>query len=342
VPVAPNPDVVATASEYKGARPGVSVSSSSFPSVATADEFDRVIRDETAIAPGLARLSAELGLGALSQERFATGSRPVYAIGDAVLKLYAPFDRDAAARESAVLRVLDERLPIPTPRLRADGELDGWGYVLMDRLDGELLVTAWPRIDATDRERLASELGETLAVLHSVSDARLQPARVDWDAFLLEQSRTAAARQRARGLDERWIEQIEDFLEVTAGELAAAPAESLLHTEVMREHLLVAPSGGRFRFSGLFDFEPAMVGAAEYDFGATGLFFSCGDPALFARVLRAYGYAGDALGSGLERRLMAYTLLHRYSNLGWYLSRMPPPAGVTRLDELAALWWSAR
>ena len=36
----------------------------------------------------------------------------------------------------------------------------------------------------------------------------------------------------------------------------------------------------------------------------------------------------------------AYALLHRYTHLGWYLSRMPPQDGVESLDDLAAQWWS--
>jgi hygromycin-B 7''-O-kinase len=36
---------------------------------------------------------------------------------------------------------------------------------------------------------------------------------------------------------------------------------------------------------------------------------------------------------------MAYALLHRYSNLRWYLERLPSP-GVTSLDALAMRWWS--
>lgn len=38
---------------------------------------------------------------------------------------------------------------------------------------------------------------------------------------------------------------------------------------------------------------------------------------------------------------MAHALLHRYSNLRWYLERLPVP-GATTLEELACAWWSAR
>ena len=41
----------------------------------------------------------------------------------------------------------------------------------------------------------------------------------------------------------------------------------------------------------------------------------------------------------LANRLMAMALLHRYSNLPWYLQRLPLP-GAQRLEQLAAHWWN--
>ena len=52
----------------------------------------------------------------------------------------------------------------------------------------------------------------------------------------------------------------------------------LLHTEVMRQHLLaVEGPGGVLRLSGLIDFEPAMRGEREYEFVGVGVFVAEGD-----------------------------------------------------------------
>src|SRR5437867_1246774 len=149
------------------------------------------------------------------------------------------------------MRALEGRLPVPTPEVQAAGELDGWGYVPMTRLRGEILSSAWFRVPLL--------------------------------------------------------------------------ARSLLHTEIMREHLLVEETRDGFRLSGLFDFEPAMVGAPEYELASVGVFFSAGDPTLLRTLLLAYGLGEDELSPNLSRRALAYALLHRYSNLSWYLTRVPPP-----------------
>jgi hypothetical protein len=141
------------------------------------------------------------------------------------------------------------------------------------------------------------------------------------------------------GLATHWLEQIPEFLH--AWMPAADGRRALLHTELMREHLLVAPRKNRWQLTGLFDFEPAMVGVAEYDLASCGLFVSAGDPRLFGRTLCAYGRS-DAIGNDVfARRILAYTLLHRYSNLRWYLERMPPEPDQRSLESLAQRWFGA-
>lgn len=275
------------------------------------------------------------GLQGAPRTRYDSGSLPVYALGaDHVLKLFPPHEGDHASIEARTLQALQGRLPIPTPRLMAHGRFDGGHYLLMSQLRGRRLVDAWPALAADAKDRLAERLGEALAALHSIDTTPLADFTPSWQAFIAEQRASAAQRQRARGLDALWVEQVEPFLERWMP--APVPRLALLHTEVMREHLMVDGAG---TLTGLFDFEPAMPGAPEYEFSSFGLFVACGDARLLRRTLRAYGYADSALDTALQRRLMAYTLLHRYSNLSWYLERLPVP-GATSLEQLAAHWWA--
>jgi hygromycin-B 7''-O-kinase len=113
----------------------------------------------------------------------------------------------------------------------------------------------------------------------------------------------------------------------------------LLHTEIMRQHLLVSHDHeGSWRLSGLIDFEPAMRGEREYEFVSVGVFAAEGDARFLARTLTSYGYHRDQLDSGLRRRLLAWGLLHRYSDLNWWMQRLPQPARPT-LDALADRWF---
>ncbi|MEU3462877.1 aminoglycoside 3'-phosphotransferase/choline kinase family protein [Streptomyces sp. NPDC006733] len=302
------------------------------PPVHTNEEWDAVVGDETVIRPGAEHLTGRLGLAGQPLRRYPEGSVPVYAVGDRhVLKLYPTVSADDGRTEAHVLEHLHGKLPVATPEVHAAGAYEnGWRYVLMTQLPGQGLAAAWPRVPGADQDRLASEVGAALAALHAL-DA--EPLRTvlgppGWSAFLARQRAGTVARQRERELPEPWLERIPDFL--ASVPLAAEPERVLLHTEVMREHLLVDP--GRWTLSGLFDFEPAMLGDGAYEFVAVGLFVSRGDPRLFARIAAAYGRTFP------PRVLMAYTLLHVYSNLPWYFRELPAPPEDT-WDALAETWF---
>ncbi|GAA3367413.1 aminoglycoside 3'-phosphotransferase/choline kinase family protein [Streptomyces sannanensis] len=302
------------------------------PAVDTDEQWDKVIPDDEALRPGVEDLCARLGFADVHPIRYPDGSEPVYAIGDRhVLKLFPRMWLQDALTENRVLGYIQGRLPIPVPELLEFGEYEnGWHYVLMSQLPGEGLATAWPRIPKADRDRIVTEVGEALAVLHSLDPEPLTDVLgpENWGAALADRRARAVERQRERGLPEHWLEQIPDFLDAVP--LAADPPRSLLHTEVMRQHLIVDPDG--WRLTGLIDFEPAMIGDRAYDFVGIGLYVSCGDPRLLGRIMKAYGHEFD------PRELLAHTLLHVYSNLPRYFKDLPEPPEPT-LDSLAETWF---
>jgi hygromycin-B 7''-O-kinase len=324
------PDERSTTRPYRSRVPN-----DSLPEAGTEAQFATVRHDEARLRPGVLAPCHRLGQRGVDVTRFPDGSLPVYAVGDRlVLKLYPPISQEHWQIEDGVLRTIDGRLPVPTPRVEQAGEFGDWRYVLMTRLRGEPLTEVWPRTGEQDRDRLATELGIALAALHQITIGTLGPP--DWQHFLADQRAGCVARQRARGLSVRWATQIPEFLD----SVSLPPSSPvLLHTEVMREHLLAArePDGG-WSLSGLYDFEPAMMGDREYEFASVGLFVSRGDARFLRRLLTAYGYPDDRLDTALQRRLLAYTLLHRYSDLSWYLEEMPEPPLPT-LDALAEHWW---
>ncbi|MFJ9814519.1 aminoglycoside phosphotransferase family protein [Streptomyces sp. NPDC101151] len=302
------------------------------PLVETDEERDAVVPDETVMRPGAEDLCARLGLAGAPLTRFPDGSQPVYAVGDEhVLKLFPKAAAADGIAEGRVLAHLQGRLPVPTPQVHDFGAYEnGWRYVLMSRLHGENLAHTWARVPRSHQERLVTEIGETLAELHSLGPDPLADVLGpgDWGAFVDRRSAGAVAQQRARGLPAAWLEQIPDFLASVA--LPRAPHRSLLHTEVMRQHFLVDPDGRHL--TGLFDFEPAMIGDRAYDFVGVGLFVTRGDPHLLARLAGAYGRVFE------PAELLAYTLLHVYSDLPWYMRELGTPAEET-LPSLAQAWF---
>ncbi|MFJ4876837.1 phosphotransferase family protein [Streptomyces sp. NPDC088745] len=302
------------------------------PEVNTEEEWDAVVPDDARVRPGAQDLCARLGLGDLPLMRFSEGSQPVYAVGDThVLKLFPGVDAPDADTESRVLAHLHGRLPVATPALHSTGGYEnGWRYVLMSRLPGEDLARAWPRIPTAARAGVVAQAAGALAALHALDPqplaTTLGPA--DWAHFLARQRAGAVERQRTRGLPEEWVETIPAFLDSV--DLPADAPRVLLHTEPMRQHFVVDPA--TWRLTGLFDFEPAMLGDPAYDLVGVGLFLTRGEPGLMARFQQEYGRAFD------PRLLLAYTLLHVYANLPWYFRELPAPPEPT-WDAVAETWF---
>jgi len=288
--------------------------------------------------PTLETIRRRHGLDGGELHAFPTGSAVVAALNEAVVvKIFHPRDVLDCARETACFSLAERDVAVPLPRPVAAGSLDGLPYLVMTRLQGMSLTEAWPAIAPEHRRRLLAALGEATRQLHGLDVPTDAPMTVDWPRHLAEQRRTAVERQRARKLPASWCDQIERFL--AAHPVAVEGPCVLLHTELMRDHVLVQRAGDDWRLTGLYDFAEAMTGPPEYEFASVGLFVSEGDPALLRAFLAGYGYDAAACTPGLSRRLLAYTLYHRYANLSWYLDRLPPPAGATNLDDLADRWF---
>lgn len=302
------------------------------PAVHTDAERDAAIGDETIIRPVVADLAARHGLAGRELRRYPGGSVPVYAVGDQhVIKLYPAAAWYNGAAEAHVLEFLQGKLPVATPELHAHGEREnGWRFILMSQLGGQDLAQAWPQVPADAQDRIADEVGGLMAALHALDPAPLTPliGPENWAAFVAGQRATAVQRQRQLGLPELWLEQIPEFLDSVPR--SGEPDRALLHTEIMREHFVVDP--GRWTLSGVFDFEPAMIGDRAYDFGAVGIYTSGGDARLLGRIMAAYGR------SYAPRELLAQLLLHVYSRLPWYFRFLPAPPKQT-LDSLAHTWF---
>ncbi|MEQ1757730.1 MAG: aminoglycoside 3'-phosphotransferase/choline kinase family protein [Vicinamibacterales bacterium] len=266
---------------------------------------------------------------------FTTGSVPVFGAGtNSVIKLFPADEAHHFDAEVAALRCLHGRPSVPTPRLIDAGEYGGWLYVAMTRLTGRSLDDAWNDLDADTRRTLMHAVGVAIRELHAVVPAPREPFALDWGKFISEQALSCRARHQEKGLRSPWLEAIDDF--VARWMPLDDGTRVLLHTEIMREHILVDETEGQWRLSGLIDFEPAVLGAPEYEFAAVGIYLTGAEPGLMSEVLRGYGVDMAAVP---PQRLLVHTLLHRYGNLRRYLEFLPVSGRPGDLDTLAGTWF---
>lgn len=309
------------------------------PRIDTHERYVASSRDEQTYLAAVQAICNRHRLPSDALSKYPTGSTIVFAVGSAhVIKLFEPIFDEAAQTELTVLAHVQGRLAIPTPSLHASGELEGWRYIVMGQLRGRSLADAWESIASEERLALCRAVGEAVAGLHSLPPPEALPGP-SWPDFIRRQAGQCVEQQRSNGLSDYWLEQIPSFLAAQDVDAAAEAAQVLLHTEIMREHLLVEQRGERRVLSGLFDFEPARLGAAEYELASVGIFLTAREPGLLRSFLNGYGYADAELTEELQERMLLHTLLHRYSKLRWYLERLPPRNAST-LHELAREWFA--
>lgn len=269
-------------------------------------------------------------------QRLPGGSVPVFSVGrDMILKLFPPPCVQNGRNEGVVLNVISHRTTLKTPDLISQGNIADWHYVLMSRVPGLLLAEKWRDLSEVQIVRLCEGLGAALRELHSVPPP---PALgyMSWPDFLRHRLSGAKAQQEKHGLSGPMLEQIDRWLTTHTAILETTRCV-INHTEIMREHIFVGADG--VTVTGFIDFEPSMLAPPEYDFVAVGLFLCEGRPARWHAFVRGYGHEWRHRES-LTTTLMAYALIHRYSNLPWFQKLGPETVrGVSDLSDLAARWW---
>jgi hygromycin-B 7''-O-kinase len=277
------------------------------------------------------------GLPASELTAARDGTTVVFLTERHVIKLYPPFWESGAAAESTILAHVEGKLGVPTPAVLATGQLDGWPYLVMTRLQGVILVDVWQGLAEPHRRSVAHQLGEILARLHALPTRALSDHQVlteRWRRLLARPIEECVAIHRGHGAPETWLAQLPAFFERRPPLHPLEFAPVLVNGDVHWWHLLVAERDGGWSLVGLFDFDDAMLGWWEAELAAPALFFLGRQPSVLAACLRGYGGERLVTDEGLARRLMAYALLNRYWGLAYMLQVGDPDSRCATFDDL--------
>ena len=266
-------------------------------------------------------------------ERIYEGSRILYQIqGKRIVKVFSAQENSFSENEAEYLKALHGKLSVTTPKLFSAGTHRGYPFLIMEKLPGSSLKSIWIDLSPWEKKRILSQIAQMLKELHSLPVEQLKDRDPQWSRFMKTQTDNLVNNHREFGLNSIWRDRIHEFIEST--EAIEFSSETVLcHTEVMKEHLFLTKKNGSFNLSGLIDFEPSMVAIPEYDFCSVGLFISGGEAGLFKHFLESYGYRGSPEG------IMRMLLLHRYSNMKWFISTIPDSVHVNSIEDLIHYWF---
>lgn len=301
------------------------------------DAFDALHARPDAWLPDLRALADALGhLGAGTLVAASGGGSALVALlgDDRVLKCYPPSMQDHFDYELGALPVLCGQLAVPTPRLLAHGDHQGWPWMLMSRLAGSPMTTAWDTLAEGARCDLLRAIGALIAQVHALPvPASMRPRSPRWHDFIARQRAGCAARQQRTGLPAHLLAQLAGFVD---GPLPGDPGgpDVLLTGEYTPMNLLVDGP----RLVGMFDFGDGLLGPRAYDWLGPLCFLAAGAPARIAALRAGLGIATPWV-SEARQQLLRLLLLHRYSCLRAQL-KLPGWQRAPSFEALADLLWA--
>ena len=287
----------------------------SLPSLADYDTYRTWRADPANWLPVALDIARSHGLACTSAHVFATGTNLVTALdGRLILKIFPPMLRSQFVSERAALSVLHGRLSLPIPEIAAEGERDGWPYLVITRLEGVLGSEAWPSLPEEQKERVLAQIGETIAEVQRVPPGALFDIEPRWDAFMCRQIAGCRARHERLGLPQKFLDGLDDLLRDAAELIPMNTPPVILTGEYIPENFLLANDGGAWRLAGLIDFGDMQTGFGAYDLLGPSAFMAAGRPRRVQSPFAGFGYSRADMNFALKRRLMALMLLHRASD----------------------------
>lgn len=230
------------------------------------------------------------------------------------------------------------RVPEPIPTLQGDRcvEVNGRLADILTFLDGQPLMSAGHWAETFPPEHSASQIGKTLADLHTLSDRWKRPAgfsRPHWNAaglvgptplwgrFWENPHLTASQRTLFTAFRDRAEQDLAAF--------GPALDYGLIHADAVPENVLVSPDGVF-----LIDFDDGGFGFRLFDLATAANRLDRHDPTgrTSARFLQGYQ---DRRPIDLSA-LPLFRCLRAMTYVGWVISRLDEPGAAARCTRFIA------
>lgn len=267
------------------------------------------------------------------------GTNIVFSYGkNRVIKIFPPLHQSHFTSEVLIMKHLYNKLSVSTPAIEYEGEISGWPYIIMSRLDGTLLEGLWEKLDHNNKIIIIRELGSLIHEVHSLPTQGLEEIDSHWPQFINKQINSCKEKHQL-DIHKSLLEEIPVYLESIKKALVQINKSVILTGEYTPMNFLVNQVAGVWHIAGLIDFGDSMLGLPEYDLLGPGVFLIQGDKLLLREFLTSYGYSQDRMTPMLSHQLMALTLLHKYSNLNVQIRIKNWKSKVHSLEDLEKLVW---
>ena len=310
-----------------------------------------------AFLPTLEVVMQQCGLPRLEWQRQRIGRNLVFFLGSVyVVKLTPPFWWQL--EERAALKLAYQKLPLETPELVAQGEinLSGhiWSFLVQTRVAGTALYQHWRDLSENNQVKIAAGHGSLMRQIHAVqwSEPFPEALELDWRSMLSAQHQPLESALRHSvakphlihqisgavpvstdwRVPERLISNTAALLEPRLEAVLENPERLFLHGDLNPLNLLV---NNDLEICGIVDFSDARVGPREHDLVSPIMnFYYLSEPVLES-FLSAYGDQADRKQTFI--RCMLFYASEWAHRLGIMFGDTPPDSWEVIAERLHLL-----
>ncbi|MEW9052494.1 MAG: aminoglycoside 3'-phosphotransferase/choline kinase family protein [Neobacillus sp.] len=270
-----------------------------------------------------------------SLSRFSYGSTIVYSYHhELVIKLYPSYSQDEFDREVEVLKHLETFITtVETPKIISVGSYEGWNYLIMNELKGTLLIDLWDQLSIDEKKDFSKDLANVMREFHSIPSNLFATIDVDWRLFIKNQYLNMIENQKKSNLPQILCDSLLEYVDESF--INYRPKLKLLTGEYTPFNLIFNRENHKWKLTGVIDFADCFLGDPEYDLLGPILFMFNGNKELTHSFLLSYGFKEEELNDTLRKKLMIYTILHRFSNINYYISRNTNAVNIDSFEELS-------
>ncbi|MDN3015213.1 phosphotransferase [Paenibacillus sp. BSR1-1] len=270
--------------------------------------------------------------------KFHYGANIVYSFGgnQFVIKLFPKHLNEQYTRELEVLTILEGKIKIvDTPKLVNHGSFEGWNYLIMTQLQGELLIDIWDRLTNEEQENLSKDLGKTIKEFHEVPITGLKQLPSNWNGFIQKQFKNMKHYHQNMELNSNLYSDLDLYVEEKY--INTNPENKLLTGEYTPFNLLLNNRNGNWKLTGVIDFADCFLGDGDYDLLGPIMFMFNSNQKLIKHFLESYGFPKIEVNHVLQKKLMTYTILHRFSDINYFASQNQEAKLAANFNELARI-----
>ena len=289
------------------------------PSIRNDEHFSELFSNDALWKPAIDQIALDHGLVG-NPIRGRRGSHIVYRVGDKWIKLMAPIYAKDMAYEIEGLKIVQDKINFVTPKIVAEGKLESWPYVLLTHVEGERIGDIWKDLSLENQITLAEEIAEATHSIGKLHATRFIEERGDWNEFIQTRLQNAFAHHKKKNLDDVWVQNLEEFIKQFSVSEFTLEQPCFMHADLTYDHFLIKNEGGLWKLNGVIDFADCRKGHPEYEMIASLVFLFKKN----SKVLRAYllkiGISEANINRRFSEKLLAWTILHLFSNLNNYFS----------------------